>query len=122
MYGATTGFLHALAVLRADGIDADAFTPYATQFAAGLPAMLTGIAAQVQSGTYGPGEAHLDMQAAYLEHLVQVSDARGVDPGFPRYIQSVVARAVADGHGGDDIGRLVEHLTTSPTEGAPSAA
>lgn len=122
MYGTTTGFLHALAVLRAEGIDADAFGPFATRFAAGLPTMLTGIAAQVQSGTYGPGEASLDMQAAYLGHMVQVSEARGIDPGFPRYIRSVVERAVAAGHGGDDLGRLVEHLETPSTGSVPSGA
>ena len=120
MYGATTGFLHALALLRAEGMDTAAFAPFATQFAAGLPAMLAGIASQVQSGTYGPGEASLDMQVAYLKHMVQVSDARGVDPGLPRYITSVVERALAAGHGGDDMARLVEHLATPPGTSAPN--
>ncbi len=62
------------------------------------------------------------MQAAYLDHMVEVSQARGVDAAFPRYVRSVVERAIAAGHGGDDLSRLVEHLETSLTGSAPSDA
>ncbi len=106
MYGVLTGFVHALAVLRADGIAPDAFLPFATEAMGIMP--LEDIARQVQTGDYGGREAQLDMQAAYMEHMVAVSDARAIDPAFPRYVRELMRRAIAAGHGGDDFGRLID--------------
>jgi 3-hydroxyisobutyrate dehydrogenase-like beta-hydroxyacid dehydrogenase len=106
MYGVITGFVHGLAMLRADGIDPEAFLPYATAAMGIMP--LGDIAHQVQAGDYGGREAHLDMQATYMDHIIEVSQARGVDPTFPTYVKELMQRAIAAGHGSDDFGRLVD--------------
>jgi 3-hydroxyisobutyrate dehydrogenase-like beta-hydroxyacid dehydrogenase len=108
MYGVLTGFAHALALLRADGIDPEAFLPYATEAMGIMP--LADVAQQVRSGDYGGSEAQLDMQVAYTDHIIEVSRTRGVDPAFPVYVRELMQRAIAAGHGGDDFGRLVEEL------------
>jgi len=46
-----------------------------------------------------------------MEHLVEVSKARGVDPTFPAYLKGLMERAITAGHGGDDLGRLVDVLS-----------
>lgn len=51
------------------------------------------------------------MQVVYMEHLVEVSKARGVDPTFPAYLKGLMERAITAGHGGDDLGRLVDVLS-----------
>ena len=115
MYGVITSFVHALAVLRADGIDPEAFLPYATE---ALPIMpLADIAHQVQTSTYDGREAHLNMQVTYMHHIINTSRARGIDPTFPTYVKNQMERAIAAGHGNDDFGRLIEALAT-PGEAA----
>jgi 3-hydroxyisobutyrate dehydrogenase-like beta-hydroxyacid dehydrogenase len=113
MYGTMTGFLHSLAVLRAEGIGAKAFLPYATELIGALPAAIADIADQVQTGNHGGREAHLDMQVAYMDHMVEVSETRDVDPAFPAYVKGLMERAIAAGHGRDDVGRLLDGLSMS---------
>jgi len=111
MFGTITGFLHSLAVLRAEAVDAGDFLPYATQLIGALPAMVADIADQVQTGEYGGRDAQLNMQAVFVGHMVEVSEARGVDPAFPAYVKGLMDRAIARDHGRDDVGRLLEGLT-----------
>jgi 3-hydroxyisobutyrate dehydrogenase-like beta-hydroxyacid dehydrogenase len=108
MYGTVAGFLHSLAVLGADGVDPEAFLPYATELIGGLQTLLDDIANQVQSGEYGGREANLEMQAVFMDHMIEVSEARGVDPTFPAYVKGLMEQAIAAGHGRDDVGRIVE--------------
>jgi 3-hydroxyisobutyrate dehydrogenase-like beta-hydroxyacid dehydrogenase len=110
MYGVITGFVHALALLRADGIDPEAFLPFATEAMGIMP--LADIARQVQTGNYGGREAHLDMQVAYMDHIIESSLARDVDPTFPAYVKELMHRAIAAGHGSDDFGRLLDGFST----------
>jgi hypothetical protein len=45
-----------------------------------------------------------------LDHVVAASEARGIDSATPELTRSLVARAVADGHGADGSSRVVELL------------
>ena len=112
MYGSITGFLHSLAVLKAESIGAEAFLPYATEVIGALPAAIADIADQVQTGEYGAREAHLEMQVVFLDHMIEVSETRGVDPAFPTYVKGLMERAIAAGHGRDDLGRMLGGLST----------
>lgn len=120
MYGAITGYLHSLAVLKAEGVGAKAFLPYASELIGVLPAAVADIADQVQTGEYGAREAHLDMQAVFVDHMIEVSEARGVDPAFPAYVKELMERAIAAGHGRDDFGRMLDALSL-PAEAGPAA-
>lgn len=106
MFGVLTGFVHALAVLQADGIDPEAFLPLATEAMTIMP--LADTARQVKTGDYGGREARLDMQAAYMDHIIEASEARRVDATFPVYVKELMQRAIAAGHGSDDFGRLLD--------------
>lgn len=109
MYGVLTGFVHGLAMLRADGVDPDAFVPFATAAMGFMP--LADVAEQISTGDYGGREAQLDMQVAYMEHLIEVSETRNIDPAFPVYVKNLMQRAIADGHGKDDFGRLIDQIS-----------
>jgi 3-hydroxyisobutyrate dehydrogenase-like beta-hydroxyacid dehydrogenase len=106
MYGVITGFVHALALLRADGVDPESFLPYATEALPIFP--IADIARQVQTADYDGREAHLNMQATYMEHIISTSETRGIDPTFPTYVKNLMERAILAGHGNDDFGRLIE--------------
>ncbi len=106
MYGVITSFVHALALLGADGVDPEAFLPYATELLPNMP--IADIARQVQTGNYDGREANLNMQVVYMHHIINTSHSRGVDPTFPSYVKNLMERAIAAGHGNDDFGRLIE--------------
>ncbi len=116
-YGTLTGFLHSLAVLGAEGIGARAFLPYATNILGVLPVVFADLADQVETGEYGGREAQIDMQAAFVDHMIEVSETRGVDPAFPAYVKGLMDRAIAAGHGRDDVGRLLDGLSTPVARG-----
>lgn len=124
MYGAVTGFLHSLAILRAEGVGPDEFLPYATELVGGLQTVITDIAEQVRSGDYGGREARLDMQAVFLDHMVEVSRKSGVDPTFPAYVKRLMDDAIAAGYGRDDVGRILDGFLSAPpaTETLPGSS
>jgi 3-hydroxyisobutyrate dehydrogenase-like beta-hydroxyacid dehydrogenase len=109
MHGVITGFVHALALLRADGIDPEAFLPFATEALGNMS--IADIAHQVKTGNYGGREANLDMQVAYMDHIIEGSLARDVDPTCPAYVKELMQRTIAAGHGSDDFGRLLDGVS-----------
>ncbi|RKT53204.1 3-hydroxyisobutyrate dehydrogenase-like beta-hydroxyacid dehydrogenase [Saccharothrix australiensis] len=110
VYPAVTGYLQALALLGREGVSAAEFTPLAQGVLAAFPALLPAMAAQVDSGDYVTGEARLDMQVAAVEPLIEGGRARGVDTGLLEHVRSLMARAVAAGHGAADYSAVVEVL------------
>lgn len=117
-FAGMTGFLHAAALVGADGIDATTFAPYAQQIAALLQPTFAELAADVDSRHY-PGDAdNVEMELAFAEHIVQASAARGVATDLPELLHTVMRDAVDRGHGRDGFSSVVEVLRNSPA--APS--
>ena len=77
-FAGMTPFLHAAAMLAADGVSAAEFAPYADQVAAILPETFRGLAADADDH---PGTDNLVMNAAALAHIVTTARPRGIDPG-----------------------------------------
>ena len=50
------------------------------------------------------------MEAAAVEHIVEVGEVSGTDTGPAVVVRDPARRAVAAGHGADGFSRLVEHL------------
>ncbi|MEE6271219.1 NAD(P)-binding domain-containing protein [Streptomyces diastatochromogenes] len=118
MYGMFGGFLHAAALVRSAGGNVDAFTrellvPWLRAMAESqLPAM----AAQVAAGEYGATGSHLAMQVAH-DAIGDVSRAQGVSTELFGPLWELMKRRVADGHGHESLGGVVELLHS----GAPTA-
>lgn len=109
-FAGMTGFLHAAAMVTAQGVKATDFLPYAEVMVDILPASLAGLARDVDAGTYPGTEDNLAMELAALGHIVGTSDDIGLDGRFPRLMRDLAAAAVARGHGGDGWSRIVEQL------------
>ncbi|WP_097185043.1 NAD(P)-dependent oxidoreductase [Blastococcus haudaquaticus] len=122
-FAGMASFLHAAAVMTADGVTARTFLPYANRVMAILPATLEGLARDVDQGRYPGDEDTLDMNDAALEHIVVTSRARGVDPGLPALVRALTRGAIADGRGGEGFSAVVEQLRSpgAATPGRSSA-
>jgi 3-hydroxyisobutyrate dehydrogenase-like beta-hydroxyacid dehydrogenase len=113
MYATITGFLHSVAVLNAEGVDAATYLPYAMGIHETVGDLLTSAAGQLESGDYGAQDAALEMQAVAIDHIAETSRSRGVDATIPSHVADLAQRAIAAGHGGDDFTRVIDLLRTS---------
>jgi 3-hydroxyisobutyrate dehydrogenase-like beta-hydroxyacid dehydrogenase len=106
MYGMFAGALHAIALVGSERVPAASLTelllPWLEAMTSGLPSL----AEQVDTGDHS-SESPLAMQAAALANIVDASRAQGISPELMLPIQRLVERAVAAGHGADDLSSLV---------------
>jgi 3-hydroxyisobutyrate dehydrogenase-like beta-hydroxyacid dehydrogenase len=105
-----TGFLHAAALVGADGISASTFLPYAQRIGELVQQTMVELAADVDKGSYPGDQDNLEMEQAALEHIVEASAARGIATALPRLVQTAVSDAIARGHGRDGFSSVVEVL------------
>ncbi|MBT2492295.1 NAD(P)-dependent oxidoreductase [Streptomyces sp. ISL-96] len=109
MWATLSGWLHATALVGADGVAATAFTPVAIRGLSGAVAGFMGTyAEQVDAGHYPGDDATLDVHRAAIGHLVHAGRDRGIDGRLPELSQALIERAVAGGNGQDSYARLVE--------------
>ncbi|MGW0518698.1 NAD(P)-dependent oxidoreductase [Crossiella sp. NPDC003009] len=110
MWSTMTGWLHAAALVTADGATAAEFTPLAIRWLGDVNGFIRAYVPQVDQRAYPGFDATIDVQLATIEHLVHASQVRGVDAALPELLRDYAARAVAQGHGGDGWARVIELL------------
>ncbi|MDX8033761.1 NAD(P)-binding domain-containing protein [Lentzea sp. BCCO 10_0856] len=110
MWATLTGWLHAGALVTADGSTAEHFTPLATRWLGPVAGFIGTYAEQVDAGRYPGSDATLDVHLATLDHLVHASEVRKVDSALPRLLHDYARRAVEAGHGDDGWARIIELL------------
>jgi 3-hydroxyisobutyrate dehydrogenase-like beta-hydroxyacid dehydrogenase len=103
-------FLHASALVGADGVPATSFLPYAEALVDVLRATLPGLAAEVDAGAHPGDEDNLDMEQASLEHIVTASATRRLDTSVPAAPKALVDAAIRTGHGRDSFSRVIDVL------------
>ncbi|MFF8830724.1 NAD(P)-dependent oxidoreductase [Streptomyces sp. NPDC015131] len=108
MWSVFGGWLHAVALTGADGVAAVDFTPVAVRWLTTVSGFLERYAAQIDAGHYPGDDATVEVQLAAVGHLLHAGRERGVDGRLPELHRELMAKAVADGHGGDSYARLVE--------------
>lgn len=104
------GFVHALALVAADGVRGEQFLRFAGSAVDVLAASLADVARDVDARSYPGTEDTLEMELAAFEHIVGTSGQRGLDPAAIGVVRDLARRAVDAGHGGESFSRLVEHL------------
>ncbi|NYI07532.1 NAD(P)-dependent oxidoreductase [Allostreptomyces psammosilenae] len=107
MWSTMSGYVHAVALLGAEGVDARTFTPVGNRWLSTITGYLTEYAKQVDAGAY-PADATLDIQVTTMEHVLHASRERGVNVELPTLIKTLAERAIAAGHGGSSFASLVE--------------
>ena len=108
MWGVLNAYLHGAALLGAAGVNAATFTPFASELVRTLTDWLPGYAQQIDEGAYPALDSTIDTHLAAMEHVIDESEAAGVDADLPRFVKALADRAVAGGHGGSGYPALIE--------------
>lgn len=105
-----TGYLHAVAVARANGISAAELLPTAAGTFASMPGFLSFYTPRIDADEY-PGDVdRLAMAVASVEHVLHTTEAAGVDTVLPAALLDLFRRGVTAGHAGDSVTVLAEVL------------
>ncbi|WP_405062133.1 NAD(P)-binding domain-containing protein [Kribbella sp. NBC_01505] len=112
MYGMFGGAQHALALVHSAKIPAVEFTeqllvPWVTAMLGSLPQMAADLDQPSERGAAG---SNLAMQAAAYHNLLDTAVAQGVDPMLLVPMGALLQKAVASGHGDEDLAALIRLL------------
>ncbi|WP_314621674.1 NAD(P)-dependent oxidoreductase [Streptomyces stackebrandtii] len=110
MWSVLNAWLQGTALLRTAGVDAATYAPFARQIAAGVADWLPGYAEQIDKGAFPAEVSALETDARAMEHLIEESEAVGVNAELPRLIKAMAERAIAAGHGGEQYPVLIEEF------------
>ena len=114
-FNGMAAFLHAAALVGAEGVAPRAFLPYAVRIVSVLQATLPGLADAVERGEHPGTEDNLDMEVRALDHIVAASAARGFDTSVPDLPRALARAAVGRGHGRDGFSRVIDVLRDPST-------
>ncbi|AZM54032.1 dehydrogenase [Streptomyces sp. WAC 01529] len=107
---AMTGYMHALALARAEGVSARELAPFAKGIGAILPPIFEEAAGEVDDGTFSGEGNPITSAASTMAHVIHASEAHGIEAGVMRAAEGLARRVIARGHGGDGATRMVELL------------
>ncbi len=107
---ATAGFAHALAVARAEGVTARELAPFAQGIAAILPPLIEEWADDVDGGTFSGEGNPITSAVSSMAHIIQTSEAHGIDAAVLRTAEGQARRVIGLGHGTDGFMRVTEVL------------
>ncbi|MDI6103418.1 NAD(P)-binding domain-containing protein [Actinoplanes sp. NEAU-A12] len=110
MWGTLNSFLHALALVGTEKVEATTFLPFATSWLGGVATFLPDLARQVDEGAYPAHDATLETHLSPIHHLVHESEVRGVDTALPRSFRALAERGVAEGHAKSSYAALIEQF------------
>ncbi|MBB5857192.1 NAD(P)-dependent oxidoreductase [Amycolatopsis umgeniensis] len=110
MWSILNAWLQGTAMLKTAGVDAATYAVFARQIAVGVAGWLPGYAEQVDRGSFPAEVSALETDARAMAHLVEESEALGVDAGLPKLIKAMADRAIAAGHGGEQYPVLIREF------------
>ncbi|MFE0136955.1 NAD(P)-dependent oxidoreductase [Streptomyces sp. NPDC059037] len=110
MWSILNAWLQGTAMLKTAGVDAATYAPFARQIAAGVAEWLPGHAEQIDSGSYRAEVASLETHVRSMDHLIEESEALGVNAELPKLIKAMADRSIAAGHGGEEYAVLIEEF------------
>ncbi|WP_067847806.1 NAD(P)-dependent oxidoreductase [Nocardia lijiangensis] len=110
MWSVLNAWLQGTALLRTAGVDAATYAPFARQIAAGVAEWLPGYAEQIDSGSFPAEVSALETDARAMAHLIEESEAVGVNAELPKLIKAMADRSIAAGHGGEQYPVLIEEF------------
>ncbi|MET8176617.1 NAD(P)-dependent oxidoreductase [Streptomyces clavifer] len=114
MWGVLNSFLHGAALVGTAHVPASRFAVLANQWILSVTEFVSAYAEQVDAGTAVAQDASLDTHAAAMDHLVQESEAAGIDASLPRFFRGLVADTVAKGRGGDSYAAVADRFRAHP--------
>ncbi|GGW88792.1 NAD(P)-dependent oxidoreductase [Streptomyces noursei] len=111
MWSVLNAWLQGAALLRTAGVDAATYAPFAQRMATGVAEWLPGHAEHIDRGSFPAEVASLETHVRAMAHLIEESEAVGVNAELPKLIKAMADRAVAAGHGGEHYAVLIEEFS-----------
>ncbi|MGW6728518.1 NAD(P)-dependent oxidoreductase [Nocardia sp. NPDC055029] len=111
MWSVLNAWLQGTAMLRTAGVDAATYAPFAQLIATGVAEWLPGYAEQIDRGQFPAEVSALATDARAMAHLVEESEALGVNAELPRLIKAMADRSISAGHGGEQYPVLIEEFS-----------
>jgi hypothetical protein len=108
-----SGYTHALALARTQGIDARDLAPDAPGIVGLINPIIPEYAAEVDEGRHSGTDATLASAAAGMDHVIHAAQAQHLDVGVLSATRAVAGRALAEGHGEGSLSRLTDVLLRS---------
>ena len=108
-YGANVAILHGASICQSEGFPLEIYAKALAGFAPILTATAELGARMIPARAYAGTEATNDIHAAALEHIVRASRQARLD-AFPATIMGYFEKALAKGHGPDEIVALYEAM------------
>ncbi|MFJ9617712.1 NAD(P)-dependent oxidoreductase [Streptomyces noursei] len=110
MWSVLNAWLQGAALLRTAGVDAATYAPFAQRMATEVAGWLPGHAEQIDRGSFPAEVASLETHVRAMAHLIEESEAVGVNAELPKLIKAMADRAIAAGHGGEQYPVLIEEF------------
>ncbi|WP_067825449.1 NAD(P)-dependent oxidoreductase [Actinomadura kijaniata] len=107
---AMSGYAHALAVAKAEGITARELAPFAKGISAILSPGFEELAARVDEGDFSGEGNPITSAASSMAHIIHTSEGHGIDAGVMRAAEGLARRVIGLGHGTDGFIRVTELL------------
>ncbi|MFJ2766790.1 NAD(P)-dependent oxidoreductase [Streptomyces sp. NPDC087300] len=111
MWSVLNAWLQGTALLATAGVDAATYAPFAREIATGVAAWLPGYAEQIDAGAFPAEVSALETDARAMEHLIEESEAVGVNADLPKLLKTMADRAIAAGHGGEQYPVLIKEFS-----------
>lgn len=103
-------YLHTLALVGAENVDAMTFAPSATEVLTPTIGLLTEFARAADDGNYPAVAGPLSTHAALMDDLIDTWQARDIDVERLKQVKTLIDRRVAEGHGTDGFSSLIETI------------
>jgi 3-hydroxyisobutyrate dehydrogenase-like beta-hydroxyacid dehydrogenase len=110
-----SGYLQASALLGTAGVSATKFLPWAVHNFDTVSSYLPEAARELDEHDHPGHQAAITMMGATAAHILEASQAAGINLELPRAVQSHYDRAIAAGHGHDGWTALIE-VISKPSE------
>ena len=110
MWSVLNAWLQGTALLGTAGVDAGTYAPFAQRIAAGVADWLPGYAGQIDRGSFPAEVSALETDARAMAHLIEESEAAGINAELPRLLKTMADRAVTAGHGKEQYPVLIEEF------------
>lgn len=100
MWGALNSFLHGVAIVETGGVKAREFVPWAHMWLDAIKIFTADYAAQIDAGDgeFPANDARLETHLGALRHLLEESEALGVDTALPEYSRKLMEGVIAQGY------------------------
>ncbi|MEU6177004.1 NAD(P)-dependent oxidoreductase [Streptomyces coeruleorubidus] len=116
MWSVLNAWLQGTALLRTAGVDAATYAPFAQRIATGVAEWLPGYAEQIDSGSFPAEVSALETDARAMAHLIEESEAVGVNAELPKLFKAMADRSIAAGNGGKQYPVLIEEFSKPGTD------